>query len=539
MEVYVKRENWDGGIWMELPASDEREKQVVEELEAIAPPPMIPFIGDVKSPVKGLSPLLIGEFVFQNGNLGHLNYLAAMLNAWTVGERAVFEAALQMEQPNSLLRIMEVMDHLGQYNIQSEIKNLEQLGRFLLNREQRKLPPEIAEYFDYERYGRMKIGRNMRLTDEGLVTRIEAQEIRAEKKDLDVIQLGEAVFRAYLSFDAEGTKRKCFQLPMLERELKVLEEMCDRNGIQPVPDYHSNIWDLGSFLPPGLTLRELNQVANEIQNRCTSTAVSRKKLLASLEAEVPRTVEMVCRVIDSYGDYEFLPLDELSYENYGRYLYEQSHVNLEEYLEQYISFGELGLRKMKETRPVQTSFGVLINRAYAIPEMDHCTHEFRLYNSLAVTAYWNKRESSLPQLLSGEELLSYQNIIRQKIKSSLEPCSENGLAEYLSNVLLKKQVAAMIPDVEEHYGSLLGVLTVRTYGKLNDREMEALIEEWRVMVSGGWGEELFYRPIRTQEGEIYIGFWDTDNNDSLFIKTEEEFRKDCQGGGTLNQEPLL
>lgn len=59
------------------------------------------------------------------------------------------------------------------------------------------------------------------------------------------------------------------------------------------------------------------------------------------------------------------------------------------------------------------------------------------------------------------------------------------------------------------------------------------------MVSGGWGEELFYRPIRTQEGEIYIGFWDTDNNDSLFIKIEEEFRKDCQGGGTLNQEPLL
>ncbi len=32
---------------MELPASDEREKQVMEEQEVIAPPPMFPFIGDV------------------------------------------------------------------------------------------------------------------------------------------------------------------------------------------------------------------------------------------------------------------------------------------------------------------------------------------------------------------------------------------------------------------------------------------------------------------------------------------------------------
>ena len=59
----------------------------------------------------------------------------------------------------------------------------------------------------------------------------------------------------------------------------------------------------------------------------------------------------------------------------------------------------------------------------------------------------------------------------------------------------------MTPDVEAYAGSLWGVLTVRTYGELNDRELAAVMEEWKAMADSGWGEELFYRPIRTEKGE--------------------------------------
>ena len=65
------------------------------------------------------------------------------------------------------------------------------------------------------------------------------------------------------------------------------------------------------------------------------------------------------------------------------------------------------------------------------------------------------------------------------------------------------------------------------------------MEEWKSMADSGWGEELFYRPIQTEKGEIYIGFWDTDNNDNLFIKTEEEFRRDCLGESQIGQVPQL
>ena len=50
---------------------------------------------------------------------------------------------------------------------------------------------------------------------------------------------------------------------------------------------------------------------------------------------------------------------------------------------------------------------------------------------------------------------------------------------------------------------------------------------------------MFYRPTLTKQGEIYIRFSDTDNNDNLFIKTEEEFRRDCLGGSQIEQELQL
>lgn len=41
---------------------------------------------------------------------------------------------------------------------------------------------------------------------------------------------------------------------------------------------------------------------------------------------------------------------------------------------------------------------------------------------------------------------------------------------------------------------------------------------------------MFYRPTLTKQGEIYIGFSDTDNNDNLFIKTEDEFKRKFSDG---------
>ena len=37
MKVLVKRENWDGGIWLNLPVTEEEAKQMYEQLKQIHP----------------------------------------------------------------------------------------------------------------------------------------------------------------------------------------------------------------------------------------------------------------------------------------------------------------------------------------------------------------------------------------------------------------------------------------------------------------------------------------------------------------------
>ena len=124
----------------------------------------------------------------------------------------------------------------------------------------------------------------------------------------------------YLAFDKRYPEKICFYFPMTEKQLEALEEKCRTYDVDEVADYLSNIWELDQFLPPRLTFRELNQIAMEIQNLADKTTVSRKKPLASLEAEVPRDAYAVCRIIRNYRDYEFLPIQELSAEGYAKYL---------------------------------------------------------------------------------------------------------------------------------------------------------------------------------------------------------------------------
>lgn len=57
--------------------------------------------------------------------------------------------------------------------------------------------------------------------------------------------------------------------------------------------------------------------------------MSRKKLLASLEAVVPRDIDAVCRVVRNHGDYEFLPTDDLSPEEFAKYILRIHHVAIE------------------------------------------------------------------------------------------------------------------------------------------------------------------------------------------------------------------
>ena len=547
MELFIKRENWDGGIWMELPADHEKIQKVVKELEEKTASVMIPFIGDVKSPVRGLERFLIGEFAFRENHMEILNQLAEKMHSWSEKERAVFEAALQMEKPNSIAQVLAVTEHRERYALHPHILTAEQLGHFILERKKQRIPVGMEAYFDYERYGAIYSENSDIMTEAGLVVRkedrAEEEKLGHEKEiDSDQVLSGTAVFQLFFTSRAgrERLQRNdvCLELPASDSELEKIGEKLEIPEIRDVVDYEirSRILYLSDYLPPRCTVGELNQAAQAIREVSDREPVSRKKLLASLEAEAPRDIDAVCRVLRNHKDYEFLPMDVLRPIEYAKYILNLHHVVIEPNMEMFYNLSRFGQEKIKENGFVETDYGILFNKVRPIPEIEGELKEFRFYNSLALSAYWNDSDSFMPEILSGETAISYQNMIQEKIDKSLEDCSEKGLAQYLSNEVLKRRVSSMVPGTIEYAGELYGVLTVKTYGELNQREMEALREEWKVIADGGWGEELFYRPIRTARGELYIGFWDTDNNDNLFIKTEEEFRQDCLDGMNGGQE---
>ena len=537
MEVLVKRENWDEGIWLELPATEEAARQVYEQLRQMHPSIMVPFIGDVAEMklITELAKCLRGESVFSEGHLEQLNSLAEKINVWRDGEQLLFNAALEMEQPDTIEKVMGVIDHLDEFEWRNDITNMYQLGLYKMKEMNLHLPLELEKYFDYEYFGRLNQTSNEVMTDYGLLQRKKPEPDLSQKENQDAVRYGRMIFEVRVPSNTRRYENHRFGLPMKESELEEEGNRRELDHLAERTDYYvsSKLSYLDAYLPPLSSIGELNQVAWEIWKLADRMEVSQRKLLAILEAEAPRTIDETCRVIREYADYEILPDDIIKPDDYARYLLNLHHIQIPKELEPCVRFREYGLDLLNGAGPYRTSYGPVINRSHALNQPEGEIREFCLYNSLTLAGYWHDRESSLPKMLSGEEAISYQDMVEHKITKSLLDYDSRGLGESIYNEVLKRRVASMVPGVTEYAGELWGILTVKTYGELTDREMEGLKAEWKEIAEIGWGEQLMERPIRLERGDLFVGFWDRDNNENLFIKTEEEFKQGFQSGPAL------
>jgi len=528
VRIYVKRENWDGGIWFKLPATDAEAGKLWEELADIHPMPMVPYIGDVDCGIGEMEGCLLGEPVFEKGHLEMLGRLAKQLDEMGAEEFLLFTAAMEMDRPDSIEQALETMSHLDAYELKPQIRDMEGLGRYLAEKEKEEIPQAIEKIFDYGNYAAARREQYGCFTKGGFVERKKPQEGMPAGMEAGALPHKSVGTKAV--FTVEVKKQPCgyesFFLPMAERELAEAEKRIDTAEygygaeMRVVAAYDG----LYETLPPGCTIRELNQAAWEVREYMNHGESSRWLLLAALEAELPETMEDACRVIRRGAEYQFLPLKSLTPEGYARYVLERDGVRIPAHLQAYVNLREFGQKMMEETGPVHTCYGVVINRAHPIRPPRYSTGSIRLFSPLTISAYGG-REPVQPLILSGQEAVFMQADIRGHIARSMQGYGEGGLAELLSNRILARKVRCMWPDVEEKGGELWGVLKVDTAAALTDREKAALAEEWRVIAGEGWGLQLMYRPICRGEREMHVGFWDTERGSGLFILPEEEFLK--------------
>lgn len=167
MRIFVKRENWEDGIWMRLPATEEEAEQVRRSLEEHHPSIMLPFIGAVDSRFPELENRLVGEIVFPAKNLDRLNQMAERLGSLNGEEEMLFRAAFRLEAPYTTEQILETLGHLDRYRLHPEIGSFEELGRYLSQEENSQLPEGLEVYVDYAGIGRLRQESQGYLTEGG------------------------------------------------------------------------------------------------------------------------------------------------------------------------------------------------------------------------------------------------------------------------------------------------------------------------------------------------------------------------------------
>jgi hypothetical protein len=175
-----------------------------------------------------------------------------------------------------------------------------------------------------------------------------------------------------------------------------------------------------------------------------------------------------------------------------------------------------------------------------IPGVDHFSvipqplQTLKLYMPLTVTTYernkWGDLEDDPIELDNREILKCADNILAGLVRERRPEEAERGLMTYYGDEdSMSRKVQSYVFTVEKINGRLMGVAECQIRGELTEKELGWLKENISGQASDGFGEGLEQRPIKTEDGEIYVSLWSSDKRWS--IQTQDELAQSQQMGG--------
>lgn len=85
---------------------------------------------------------------------------------------------------------------------------------------------------------------------------------------------------------------------------------------------------------------------------------------------------------------------------------------------------------------------------------------------------------------------------------------------------LKNKLSSMVWGVEEYRGNLFGKIECSLKEEMTPAEEEILKDYIAGQNSDGWGEHFEQCPIDTEDGDLYVSFWNS--GDDYAIMTQDE-----------------
>lgn len=536
LKVYLSNIATSEGLWLAFPmGSQERQEAMKFGGEGTNE------IGAATSPLEGLKTHLEGMTLQPGQGIRELEFLDQHTDCMTEKEKSIFQAALEIEKPRSVMEIVNLSCNLDKFVLYEGVSSHEELGRRVLGNEE--MPEKVALYLDYGAAGEKYAGSHAGcFTDLGYVVRTgEALEPLYDGKYLPEPGYDRScVIKAWLSspYYAAGNYRHYpVSLPASDDRLALAEE---KLGWRKLEEYKvayisCPVRELESCLPFSRDVREMNAFAGLLAERnILGDAGTREKLFAALEAAVPENMAQAMEVAAGLEQYEVLSEGIRTAVDYAYYYLEDAQIYIDDEVQPFLDYGKLGEFRMRKEGVVQTEYGLVLRRDRPIAQLTEELEECRLFSPLSGLLYPYDEDwggiSDQPMEIGPGDLCQYEDQILERIgQERLEEEGERGLAVYLGNRLLKRKVFSMNPTVEMWNGELWGVLEVKSHGALSPQELSGLMEEWLGQESDGWGEGFEQREIKTEEGDLCVSFWHS--GDDFFIKTEQELKQQTQALG--------
>ena len=108
---------------------------------------------------------------------------------------------------------------------------------------------------------------------------------------------------------------------------------------------------------------------------------------------------------------------------------------------------------------------------------------------------------------NGEELLLYAEEIEKAVKAYTDNGTEDLMKYFYESDYVKQHVRSLVPSVEVWNGRLYGCTTVRADDDLSEPGWDKLMDYLAGQYSDGWGEGFEQREIETEDGLLYVHFW--------------------------------
>ena len=485
--------------------------------------------------------------------LDKLNSLATLLNGMSEYERVKLEGAVILTDCKSPEDCAKLLYNLDSFDLTPNVGNYEALGRYFAENDcadsLKGVPQDMMEHFDYDLLGRMG-------WDDHTNVFVNGHHIRDMEHDIHEYDLTREPNPAYLKMrlvsdnnpdgvwikfplsgmEAVDTPEQSDELAVTLAGLKAnsldecraaecrsvyptLTKCLDAHAGEPLEQI---LWKAHNL---GFAESELGQFGSD-QN-CA-------KFAAALEYEGCSNLDFAADITQNLGCYDFAPTLEGWAENH---LLRQG---VDPALASCFDLKKLGDTLAADNGVVVTETGVISRNGHEFnfeychfPQESHTQEkEIRLFCPLEVTTDPDStlgeeygeivsefENATIPNSVAAD----YKDEILAAIDKELHPEErERGLAKYLDDNLAAK-VSYIWPSVEVWNDKLYGVIDIRLKQDLSPAELAELTDYCIGQMSDGMGEGFEQRPVKTQDGDLYVSLWQSGGD--YFMKPEQEFKQ--------------